>query len=126
MDSGYRAVAWIRYPPAFSQPKGRSKGTMSETRKRTVVRPVRFTPEEWAAVQAAAEAAGMNAARFLRTRALGLRTPRKSDETIRQLIAVGNNLNQLARSANIAGQVEEAVMVAEVLGEVMSAVQRLG
>lgn len=99
---------------------------MSETRKRTLVRPIRFTPEEWATVQAVAEAAGMSAARYLRSRALGLRAPRKSDEAIRHLVAIGNNLNQLARAANTSGRLADADHLAEVLEMVLAAVRRLG
>lgn len=128
MESEYRAKA--RHPLStspFRNLSGRSKEAMSEVRKRTIVRPVRFTPDEWAAVQTAALAAGMNAARYLRSRALGTRArDRKSDEAIRQLIAVGNNLNQLARSANIAGRLADAEQVEEVLAEVLAAVRQLG
>lgn len=99
---------------------------MSEVRKRTLVRPIRFTPEEWDTIQKAAALAGMSAARYLRSRALGTRAPRKADEAIRQLTAVGNNLNQLARSANLSGRLADAETLRAVLADVLAAVRRLG
>ena len=97
--------------------------------ERTKAKLVYFTPDEWAQVEAAAQATGRPAGRFIREAALGAR-PRSrpgaaSAQAIAELGRIGNNLNQLARVANTAGveRVEAAATAA--LAELLEAVKRL-
>jgi Mobilization protein NikA len=93
---------------------------------RSYVLSVRLTPAERMRVQEAAHALGISAGQFARLRTLGQplpapRPPRAAISDInvaayRQLGAIGNNLNQLARHFNLrAGDDPEA---AEVLAEI--------
>jgi hypothetical protein len=90
---------------------------------RTVIRSARFTPEEWAAVQERAAAAGLSPSRFLRQVALG--TPlgrRMNHEGIVALNRVGVNLNNLVRLAIRSGQ---PLLAAEAEGVLQQLRQRL-
>jgi hypothetical protein len=92
---------------------------------RTYVLSVRLTPAERVHVRAAAQAVGLSASQLARLRLLGHPLPRSRPvpaprpevniETYRQLGAIGNNLNQLARHFNLrSGENPEA---AEVLAQ---------
>jgi hypothetical protein len=92
---------------------------------RTVIKSVRFRPGEWAEVEARAAEARLSPARYLRLAALGARFGGRVDsEAVRQLARVGNNLNQIARTANATGRVELSRRVAEVLDQVAAALGR--
>lgn len=102
---------------------------MAET-LRTVVRGTRFTPEEWAAVEARAKSCGLLPAAYLRTVALGT-IPRQQPgvverEAVYHLVRIGNNLNQLARWANTERQLPPAAHdLAVALDEVRAAIRRI-
>jgi hypothetical protein len=88
----------------------------SESRQKTTTTTIRFTPDERAAVAAAADAQGLGPSTFARAatlRAAG-RTPppiRKRHDAIAGVIGpvlgelgrIGNNLNQIAKVANSTG-----------------------
>lgn len=85
---------------------------------RTLVKSVRFSPSEWAAVEGRASEVALPPARYLREAALGKRlAPRANARAVHQLARVGNNLNQLARAANATRRVELSQRLAEVLLE---------
>jgi hypothetical protein len=70
--------------------------------QRTIRKPTRWTPDEWARIEGAAHARGVPPLRYVREAALG--TPpapkrRARDELTRQLGRVLNNLRQLHRVA---------------------------
>jgi hypothetical protein len=72
---------------------------------RTVIRSVRFTPEEWTTVQEHAAEVGLSPSRYLRQAAL--RTPfarRVNRDAIVALNRVGVNLNNMIRIAIRSGQ----------------------
>ena len=74
-------------------------------RRRTVMVAARVTPEEHAAWQAKAKAAGVSPSRLLRqsmaqTRTWTTAAAEVERERTRQIARVGNNLNQIARWAN--------------------------
>lgn len=93
---------------------------------RTLVKSVRFSPEEWKAVLERAHEVALSPARFLREAALGKRlAPRVNSHAIHQLARVGNNLNQLARAANATRRVELSRRLAQVLNEVEEAIREL-
>lgn len=87
-----------------------------------------FTQEEFVQLQAAAEASGMTHAAFVRAAALGAKPRAKpargTAEAIRQLTALGNNLNQLTKLAH-AGRAPASDLLERALGEVLSAVRRI-
>lgn len=87
----------------------------SETRKKAHIIGVRVSPVEQAEIEAAAEAAGLTVASFIRVNILNnleteTRTAPRLDKTLlSQLLAqlgkVGSNINQIARRLNEGGQV---------------------
>lgn len=82
----------------------------SETRKRTKTKSIRFSPDELAQVEAAAEKAGLTVGGWLRLAVLDAPPPRQSRRPViekellslllRHLGKIGSNVNQLARTAN--------------------------
>ncbi|MBO6541615.1 MAG: plasmid mobilization relaxosome protein MobC [Alphaproteobacteria bacterium] len=88
-----------------------------------------FTADEHRALFARAEATGLTLAAYVRACCLGehpkAKPTRVAAETIRQLAAVGNNLNQLTRHAN-AGNLPNGQEVRQVLDQVIAAIVRLG
>ena len=83
----------------------------SEKRQRTKGCFVRLTDQEFAAVSAKADTAGLPAPAFLRAAALGTPGPRAKrrppidHKALRQLLgqcgSIGNNLNQIAKNLNM-------------------------
>ena len=72
---------------------------------RTVIRSVRFTPEEWATVQERAATVGLSPSRYLRQVAMGTRLGRRVNaEAVLALNRAGVNLNNLIRLAIRNGQ----------------------
>ena len=67
---------------------------------RTVEITLRLTPTEHRQVKSLAETAGMPLARYCRERALNRVQSRADQTALIQLVRVGNNLNQVARSLN--------------------------
>lgn len=102
---------------------------IAENDRRQHVAKVRLSDAELAQVRVAAARAGMPISTFLRRAALGMsvRARPSGDQAalIRQLAAVGNNLNQLAREANI-GRFPGEGRLGEVLDQVQEAVKRVG
>jgi hypothetical protein len=92
-------------------PVGKKKKSGSETRARKIILPVRLTAQEHATITAKAEAANLSAGGFLRACGLGRVTPgtkRRApadkailERAIAELRRVGNNINQIARAANM-------------------------
>ena len=90
----------------------------SETRQKTVTTTIRLTPDERAAVAAAADAQGLGPSTFARNATLKAagRTPpaiRKRHDAVAGVIGpvlgelgrIGSNINQIARVANSTGNV---------------------
>lgn len=96
--------------------------------KRVLVRTVRFSPDEWATVEAKAALAGMTPSRFIREAALGVevkaRRGAEAAQLVHQLGRIGANLNQLARLANARGFFI-GDRVEAVLAEVLEAIAKL-
>jgi Mobilization protein NikA len=96
---------------------------------RTVIRPTRFTPEEWALLVRRARECGLAPSTYMREVSLGA-VPRArpgvvSREAVYQLSRIGNNLNQLARAANALRRVELSRRLEQVLGELRAALREL-
>ena len=90
----------------------------------------RVTPEEHAAWQAKAEAAGVSPSRLLRQAMARTRTwtaPAVAVERERtvQIARIGNNLNQIARWANTHAETAEAVEVIARLVAIERAIARV-
>lgn len=84
------------------------------------------TPEEKAALGRLAADAELSVSEFLRRRALGRPVRARTDAAVeRQMWAVGVTLNQLARVANRAGQVERASELGAALDELRAAIAAL-
>ena len=94
----------------------------SETRKATQRVTVRFTPEGFAQVTAAAERAGFDSVgEFLRVRAMGPGQGRGAKRpqgdraalvrTLAEMGKIGSNVNQLAHAANAGGDIPAAVVL---------------
>lgn len=90
--------------------------------RRTIRKPTRWTPDEWARVEKAARSRGVPPLRYVREAALGS-TPaprrRARDELTRQLGRVLNNLRQLHRVAeddwadDAAARIQRTILAAE-------------
>jgi len=114
--------------------------------EKSVVRSVRFSPEEWARVEAWAEDARVSPSRYVREATLRRRPAEKPRgvraEAVRELNRVGGNLNQLVRLAHQARQDQRAgkrtdpalggaggtvtaAEVAAVLADVLAAIDRV-
>ena len=94
--------------------------------KRDVIRPARFTLEEWRTVCRKAELASLSPCRYLRKAALQhpLRS-RLEQKAIYHLGRIGNNLNQLARAANATGRLAEARRLEGAMDELLAALRRI-
>jgi hypothetical protein len=97
--------------------------------RRLYFQSLRLTAGERAVVRARAHAAGLTVSEFLRRAALGKRVRARPGQVRRdavyQLSKVGNNLNQLARAANTAGQVRAEELLEEALGELRAVLAEL-
>lgn len=96
---------------------------------RTVVRAARFTPEEWALLEGRARDCGLAPSTYMREVSLGA-VPRArpgvvSREAVYQLSRIGNNLNQLTRTANALQRVELSRRLEQVLAELRAALKEL-
>ncbi len=108
--------------PQEALPAGR---TAAETH-RTVIRSVRFTPEEWATVQERAATVGLSPSRYLRLVALGTPLGRRVNaEAVLALNRAGVNLNNLVRLAIRNGQSLIAADVTRVLEELRETLRGL-
>lgn len=74
---------------------------------------VRTTFEEYKEIKRLAEKVGLNMSEYIRSRALGFepreKPPIEFYEAIKQIRAVGNNINQIARLANATGVLDERI-----------------
>lgn len=92
-------------------------------------RKIRFRPEEWATIVSRAADCGTPPARYVREAALGetprVRRPHANAELLRQLGRIGNNLNQLARLANLQHALPQETVLMTTLTAVLDAVQKV-
>ena len=92
----------------------------------TLVKPVRFAPEEWDKIRARAAEVRLPPSTYVRQTALGYRlSGRINSRAIYELGRIGNNLNQLARLANTTGRLEHSKQLEAVLDELLDAIRRL-
>jgi hypothetical protein len=115
-------------------PVEKKKKSGSETRARKINQPVRLTAEEHAEITAKAEAANLSVGGFLRACGLGQVTPgtkRRApadkailERVIAELRRVGNNINQIARAANM-NEPTDSVSLNHALNEYMATLQQL-
>lgn len=106
----------------------------SQKRGRTKSISAACTPEEYAEIKARAEAAGLSAGGFLRACALGqvtAGTKRRApadrailEKAIAELRRVGNNINQIARAANM-NEPTDRVRLNHALNEYSATLQQL-
>jgi hypothetical protein len=119
--------------PTHAPPPLSPRSSGSEKRQRRGFS-IRLLPDEYAAIERKARAAGMSIGSFMRACALGDAGPRarRSPPLNAELLAyavsalnkVGSNLNQIARTLNAARAVGEAECMA-VLAEARAAVVRI-
>ncbi len=92
----------------------------------TLVKPVRFAPEEWDKIQARAAEVRLPPSTYIRQTALGYRlSGRINARAIYELGRIGNNLNQLTRVANATGLIDQSKRLKTVLYELTEAIRRL-
>ena len=105
-------------------PRRRGRPKAAVVRDRLVV--VRVSGPERERLRRTARGTGLSVSEFLRRRAFGRPVRARVDARAElQLRAIGVNLNQLARAANAAGQVERGRDIDAVLGEIREAVAGL-
>ena len=98
-----------------------------KVRKRSVT--IRLTDAEKAHLQTQADRAGLGVEPFVRSLIMGVeirpRPPDELPELIRQISAIGNNVNQITRIANSAKHVrqEDVYRLDELLGQVWEKVK---
>lgn len=100
-----------------------------ENEKRLHIQKVCLSNDELAQIKQAAELAGMELSPFLRQAGLGVRIrikpSRRTGELIRQLAAIGNNLNQGMRLANSKRDIRTYKDLQQTLRQVIAAVKRV-
>ena len=114
--------------PLFRDPGGRSRGRANVSLRTEVLR-VRLAPEEREVIRARAEQCRKPVSTFVREVALGsvprARPRRLEEKAVYHLGRIGNNLNQIARTANATGRLDEARRLDEALAELLDAIRRL-
>ena len=116
-----------------AHPKGRVRRARSQAEPRRVYQQVTLTEAEREQLRGRATELGVSVPRLMVESALsGVETPTDRKEQIaelfearRLLATVANNVNQLARSANISGQVDVGQRLEETLGEVDELLARM-
>jgi hypothetical protein len=119
-----------------AEPAARPKGRVRRAREpvaREVIQKVKLTQKERDQLRARAAELGMSVPRLMVESALsGVETPTERRRMVaelfdarRLLATVANNVNQLARSANISGQVHEGQRLEQTLAEVDELVAEL-
>lgn len=116
-----------------THPKGRVRRARSRVEPRRVYQQVTLTEAEREQLRARAVEMGVSVPRLLVESALsGVETPTDRKRMIaewfevrRLLATVANNVNQLARSANISGQVDAGRRLEETLAEVDELLARM-
>jgi len=114
------------------RPKGRTRRAR-EPLRREVIQKVKLTDEERDRLRARAAELGMSVPRLLVESALsGVETPTERRRTVAELFeirrllsTVANNVNQLARSANISGQVASERRLEQTLAKVDELIAQL-
>jgi hypothetical protein len=92
----------------------------------TLVKPVRFAPEEWEKIQARAAEVRLPPSTYVRQTALGYRlSGRINSAAVTALGRIGNNLNQLTRIANTTGSLENGQHLEAALNQLLDAIRRL-
>lgn len=92
----------------------------------TLVKPVRFAPEEWDKIRARAAEVRLAPSTYVRQTALGYRlSGRINSRAIYELGRIGNNLNQLTRVANSTGRLDQTKRLESTLDEITEAIRRL-
>ena len=92
----------------------------------TLVKPVRFAPEEWDKIRARAAEVRLPPSTYVRQTVLGYRlSGRINARAITDLGRIGNNLNQLTRVANATGRIDETMRLETVLYDLTEAIRRL-
>ena len=92
----------------------------------TLVKPVRFAPEEWEKIQARAAEVRLPPSTYVRQTALGYRlSGRINAAAVIALGRIGDNLNQLTRIANTTGSLEDSQHLEAVLNQLLDAIRRL-
>lgn len=84
---------------------------------------IRATPDEAAAIDAKASAAGLTLSDYMRQAAMNALLRRVSRAaldpvTIHHLALLGSNVNQIARVLNVSGDIERAARMDELAGEI--------
>lgn len=96
---------------------------------RSCLRSVRLTPGELAVLRGKAHTAGLPLSTYLRQAGLQKRIRARRGQAgrdaIYQLSKIGNNLNQLARAANTAGQVVALELLEPVLEQLREVLEEL-
>ena len=93
--------------------------------KFTLVKPIRFAPDEWEKIGKNAKLVALPPSVYVRRTSLGCRLSRRiNGRAIHQLSRIGNNLNQMARVANTTGWIDE-VRLHRVLDELTEALEKL-
>ena len=114
------------------RPKGRTRRAREPVR-REMIQKVKLTDEERDRLRARAAELGMSVPRLLVESALsGVETPTERRRTVAELFeirrllsTVANNVNQLARSANISGQVASERRLEQTLAKVDELIAQL-
>jgi len=92
----------------------------------TLVKPVRFAPDEWDKIQARATEVRLPPSTYVRQTALGYRlSGRINSRAVAELGRIGNNLNQLTRIANAIGSIDRSQHLEAVLKELTEAMRHL-
>lgn len=108
---------------------GMGRPELQPEERRTERHNIRFSPNEYEHVRQQADAAGLDVAEYLRRRALGYVVPqaphRRGVEPglLRELNAIGVNINQIARNLNSGRR--QRLDVRSVMGELEAALRRL-
>lgn len=118
---------WRPYTSEEAKKKARGgRPKLPAAKKRSAQLHVLLTPAERDRVKEWAASTGLSVSDYVRRRTLGKPiAPRVDLVARRELNAIGTNLNQIARAANQAGQVELAHEARAVYEEVMRAVRAL-
>lgn len=81
---------------------------MEEADSRSIVKTVRFSANEIAQIEALSATNGYQSfSRYLREKGLGQVRSRTDRQTLHQLVKIGVNLNQIARSMNMGRVIQE-------------------
>jgi arginyl-tRNA--protein-N-Asp/Glu arginylyltransferase len=92
----------------------------------TLVKPVRFAPEEWERILARAAELRLPPSTYVRQTALGYRlSGRINSRAIAELGRIGNNLNQLTRVTNATRRIDQSRRLKLVLNELTEAMRSL-